>query len=133
MVVEDDDDLRELFVELLRQDGWHAHGVADSSAARAAIGTIAPDVFVLDFNLAGETTEGLLGELTSLPSPPAAVLVSAAEAARVVAARHGVPLISKPFDADELLVLVQAARARASIGRATRRWLIFPPSMLASA
>ncbi len=133
MVVEDDDDLRDLFVELLQQDGWHAHGVADSSAARAAMHTLAPDVFVLDFNLVGETTEGLLGELTSMPSPPAAVLVSAADAARVVAARHGVPVISKPFDADELLVLVEAARTRASSARGGRRWLIFPPSMLASA
>lgn len=118
LVVEDDDDLRELFVELLELGGWRAAGAATVGQARRRLAASRPDLLVLDFQLGGETSEPLLAELASMSCAPAALLVSASPAARDVATTYGVPLVAKPFDAEELLsqaeVVVAKSRARRS-------------------
>lgn len=117
LVVEDDDDLRELIVELLELGGWRAHSAASVAQARRKIGTVGPDLLVLDFQLGGETSEPLLADLATMSCAPAALLVSASPTARGVATTYGVTLVAKPFDAEELLSQAEAVVAEA---RATR-------------
>ncbi len=121
LVVEDDDDLRELFVELLELGGWRAQGAANLGQARRKLAATRPDLLVLDFHLAGETTEPLLAELASMSCAPAALLVSASIAARDVALAYGVKLVAKPFDAEELLVQADAVVAQSRAKRSGTR------------
>ena len=121
LVVEDDDDLRELFVELLELGGWRAHGASSLGAARRKIAATRPDLLVLDFQLGGETSEPLLAELATMSCAPAALLVSASLAARDVALTYGVTLVAKPFDAEQLLDQAGAVVARARASRSGTR------------
>jgi DNA-binding response OmpR family regulator len=121
LVVDDDDDLRELFVELLELGGWRAHAAASLGQARRKLAASRPDLLVLDFQLGGETSESLLAELATMSCAPAALLVSASPSAHAVALAYGVTLVAKPFDAEELLSQAETVVARARAGRSGTR------------
>lgn len=110
LVVEDDPVLGPTMVELLNDLGFIARSARTVAAAREQLRSFAFDVLVLDLTLPDEFGGDLLGELADHPTAPVTVVVSAFALASIVARRHDVPLITKPFDLDTLADAIAAAR-----------------------
>ena len=66
-----------------------------------------------DVELAGESAEPLVVEWSAQLGPPIVLVSSYVVRARGVAERHGLPLITKPFDLAVLRAAVKAALATA--------------------
>ena len=58
VVVEDHQDLRELFVQHLRRDGFHVVGVNCSDELDDHLANATVDLLILDLNLPGESEIG---------------------------------------------------------------------------
>ncbi len=116
MVVEDDRDVREVLVELLRAPGREVVAVGSAGEARKHIkGTAAPAVAVLDLGLPDETGLVLIREMVE--ADPACVIViltgrideaTVVEAMRLGAAEY----VTKPFDGVALQRLVEGSIER---------------------
>lgn len=65
LVIEDDDDLRQLFATVLRFGGFQVAEAADGLAALKAIDEIKPDAIVLDLVLPRITGYGVLYDLST--------------------------------------------------------------------
>jgi CheY-like chemotaxis protein len=73
LVVEDDDDSRELLDELLRYEGAEVETAPDAAAGFAALMRFKPAVLVSDIGLPGEDGYSLLRRCRSLPAAEAQV------------------------------------------------------------
>jgi DNA-binding NtrC family response regulator len=109
LVVEDDDVIRDALRGLLSED-HDVVCVETLGAARRLLGEVAFDALVLDLVLNEEHGEALLHELAARHGPtPAVVVVSASKMAPTIARAYAVPVLSKPFDADQLLKTIAGA------------------------
>lgn len=113
LVVEDDPVLGPTMVELLNDLGFIARSARTVAEAREQLRSFTYDVLVLDLTLPDEFGGDLLGELADHPTAPVTVVVSAFALASMVARRHDVPLITKPFDLDTLAEAIATARREA--------------------
>lgn len=104
VLAEDEDDLRETLAEAIAETGCEVIAVADVPALRRVLAARRPDVLLADFQLFDQTTEAIVTEVAG--SIAAVAIVSAAPAARAIAARLAVEHIPKPFELDRLLELV---------------------------
>lgn len=115
LVVEDDDDIREVVCELLADEGYEVLCVASVEEARGVIGSTPPDVMLLDLNIKGAEERGtdLLASLDGerLSGPPT-ILISAARDAPEVARTYGIMHLRKPFDLEQLLEALKTAIER---------------------
>jgi DNA-binding NtrC family response regulator len=103
LVVEDDDVIRDALKGLLSEDN-DVVCVSALATARRLLGEVQFDALVLDLVLNEEHGEQLLHELASRSGPtPAVVVVSASKMAPTIARAYAVPVLTKPFDADQLL------------------------------
>jgi CheY-like chemotaxis protein len=108
LVVDDDEALRGLVVELLRDEGYRVEAVRDGRAALHAIARWSPDVILLDRCMPDMDGEEFARVYRALPPPHAPIVLltghTQAEAAgeRVGAAA----VVVKPFDLDDLLTTV---------------------------
>jgi CheY-like chemotaxis protein len=114
MVVEDDEDIRELVVQVISELGFESVGFADGSAALAALrrpGAL-PSVILLDLEMPGMTGWEFRREqladplLASIP----VVVASGANAASVVADAY----LAKPYGTVELCQVLARLSLRAS-------------------
>ncbi|HEX8402193.1 MAG TPA: sigma-54 dependent transcriptional regulator [Allosphingosinicella sp.] len=114
LVVDDEQDIRELVAGVLEDEGYATRAAANSSEAMAALGDRRPSLVLLDVWLQGSKLDGLqlLEEIKRRdPSLPVLMISGHGNLDTAVAAiRQGaVDFIEKPFEAEHLLHLVARA------------------------
>lgn len=114
LVVDDEQDIRELVAGVLEDDGFDTRTAANSDEALAAIRDRRPSLVLLDVWLKGSTLDGLdiLDEIKRRdPSLPVIVISGHGNLDTAVAAVHrgATDFIEKPFEAERLLLLVNRA------------------------
>lgn len=114
LVVDDEQDIRELVAGVLEDEGYQTRLAAHSDAALEAIAHRRPSLVLLDVWLHGSRLDGLelLDELKRRdPTIPVLVISGHGNLDTAVAAirRGAADFIEKPFEAERLLLLVQRA------------------------
>lgn len=114
LVVDDEQDIRELVAGVLEDEGYETRLAADSDAALEAIAERRPSLVLLDVWLQGSRLDGLdlLDELKRRdPSIPVLVISGHGNLDTAVSAikRGAADFIEKPFEAERLLLLVERA------------------------
>jgi DNA-binding response OmpR family regulator len=109
LVVEDDPQIRQTIQWALQDEGYHVETAADGEQALQQAARRRPGLLVLDMGLPGLDGAGIADGLRAVyTEPPPILLITAdgraqAKAQRVGAFAH----LSKPFELDELVGLVQ--------------------------
>jgi two-component system nitrogen regulation response regulator NtrX len=114
LIVDDEQDIRDLVSGVLEDEGYAARSAADSDAALDAIRDRRPSLVLLDVWLQGSKLDGLelLDEIKRRdPSLPVLVISGHGNLDTAVAAvrRGAADFIEKPFEAERLLLLVSRA------------------------
>jgi two-component system nitrogen regulation response regulator NtrX len=114
LVVDDEQDIRELVAGVLEDEGYTTRGAGDSDGALAALAERRPSLVLLDVWLQGSRLDGLqLLEEIKKKDPTLPVLMISGHGnldTAVAAIREGaVDFIEKPFEAGHLLHLVARA------------------------
>jgi two-component system nitrogen regulation response regulator NtrX len=114
LIVDDEQDIRDLVSGVLEDEGYSARSAADSDAALDAIRDRRPSLVLLDVWLQGSKLDGLelLDEVKRRdPSLPVLVISGHGNLDTAVAAvrRGAADFIEKPFEAERLLMLVSRA------------------------
>ncbi|WP_437602430.1 response regulator [Sorangium sp. So ce590] len=120
LIVDDEDDTRELLVTMLEQCGAHVTAVASTAEALLALKALRPDVLVSDIAMPGEDGYALIREIRALPAssggrtPAIALTAYARTEDRMRALRAGFNThVPKPIETAELLaVLANIAGSR---------------------
>ncbi len=121
VLAEDERDLRTVIADCLLAEGYVVLAVPCVEHLQRAMGAVTAAAIVVDLNLGTDTSEGVIDELVRSGRGAAIVLVSAAANARAVARKHGVRLVAKPFELDELVEAVhEAAQSQQHAERASR-------------
>ncbi len=123
LVVEDDDDIRELVSYNLLKEGYQVAGVASGEDALAAIAAKPPDLILLDLMLPGLDGLSVCRQLKGNPATeplPVVMLTAKGEEADIVAGLNlgADDYVTKPFSPKVLLARVQAVLRRAAADRA---------------
>jgi DNA-binding response OmpR family regulator len=114
LVVEDDSGMRALLLRVLKENGYHAIGLADGRAMWEALRDAPADAILLDVGLPGVSGLDLCRELRRTSGTPI-IMVSARgeELDRVLGLELGADdYIAKPFGTKELLARVRAVLRR---------------------
>ena len=114
LVVDDEQDIRELVAGVLEDEGFSARMASNSDAALAALDERRPSLVLLDVWLEGSRLDGLeLLEEIKRRDPTLPVLVISGHGnldTAVAAIRRGAAdFIEKPFEAGRLIYLVERA------------------------
>jgi two-component system nitrogen regulation response regulator NtrX len=114
LVVDDEQDIRELVAGVLEDEGYQARTASDSDSTLAALGERRPSLVLLDVWLQGSRLDGLdLLDEIKRRDPTLPVLVFSGHGnidTAVTAIRRGaVDFIEKPFESEKLLHLVARA------------------------
>jgi two-component system nitrogen regulation response regulator NtrX len=122
LVVDDEQDIRRLIAEILRDEGYGCREVGSSDAALAAVEQSVPDLIILDIWLQGSSIDGLevLERVISMHADVPVIMISghADIETAVNAIKIGAyDFIEKPFKADRLLILVKRALDAARLKR----------------
>lgn len=119
LLVEDDDQAREMYATALRQTGYHVRTASDGLACLRVLEAFKPDVVVVDLSLPIASGFDVLNELrgASLTQNTPVIAISGND--------HGLKLakanpeffatIQKPFDPETLVRVVDRARRHAHI------------------
>ena len=120
LVVEDEPDIRTLLADVLRSEGYPVLTAGDGLQALEQLRTTGADLVILDLRMPGVDGWAVLRERNhevSWRSVPVIVLsASRAEALREARQLGATACLAKPFDLDELLVLVRRTLAHALAG-----------------
>ena len=114
LVVEDEAGVAELIAEALIQRGHETRVAVSAAHASLIVKTERPDLILLDINLPDSAGTVLLGRLRQLrPDVPIIMLTANtdAELARATLKRGAIDYISKPFDLDHLMQVIDTALA----------------------
>lgn len=120
LVVEDDDDIRELVVFSLEDEGYRVEQAADGLQGLKLAEELRPDLIILDLMLPGRDGLSVCKELNrnSGPLPPSPILMLTAkgeEADRILGFEYGADdYVVKPFNIRELMLRVRAILRRRS-------------------
>lgn len=124
LLVEDDEDCREVLRELLEQEGYRVLTASTAASARALLGHIRPAMMLLDLRLSdddGRTVLKYVRETETLKDLPVYVISGASDAAALLDAKGDERIdgfFEKPLQLGKMLpVLAQVARP--SVGAAT--------------
>lgn len=112
LVVEDDEELRNLTQIILEEEGVVVCSAAQGSEALALLSDFEPDVVLLDARLPDTTGAELGRELARLVPDCTQVLVSGDADGVVEWRRQGGLALPKPYEIDELIEFVRAAAMR---------------------
>jgi len=108
LVVDDDAELNSLIVEMLRDEGFDAHGSTEARAAMALLEGASPPGFVIaDVTMPGIGGIDLIGHAER--QGIGGVLITAADPRRLRLA-SSTPVMRKPFEVDELISVVSRCR-----------------------
>lgn len=126
MVVEDDEDIRQLLTYNLEAAGYKAVGAADGGQALARIRRQPPDLLLLDLMLPGMDGFEICRELKKHPETakiPVIILTARGEEVdRIVGLELGADdYVVKPFSPREILLRVKAILRRASPSEPSRQ------------
>jgi DNA-binding response OmpR family regulator len=114
LVIEDDPAVAQLLVDVLCVEAYNVTCVTSAAAAKALLREVQPDLIILDLMLPDGDGLILCSDLKSRTAAPI-IVCSASNRKRdsVLALRLGADdFIAKPFDVDELLTRIDAARRR---------------------
>jgi DNA-binding response OmpR family regulator len=114
-VVEDEADLREVVVEYLRVQGFHALPCGDGAALDAVLAEEPVEAVLLDINLPREGGLSIARRLGALPDPPGILMVTALGDSmdRIIGLEIGADdYIAKPFELRELLARLRSVLRR---------------------
>lgn len=114
LIVDDEEDIRDLVAGVLEDDGYAARTAANSDAALAAIDERRPSLVLLDVWLQGSRLDGLdlLDEIKRRDSTLPVLMISGhgnLDTAVAAIRRGATDFIEKPFEAERLLMLVGRA------------------------
>ncbi len=112
LIVDDEPSILEFLEVLLVKYGFRVRTAASVETAKRALEDEAPDVVITDFRLARDSGLEVLRAARALKSPPEVIVVTAygTPASAVEAMRQGAyDYVTKPFDNDELLLLIERA------------------------
>jgi two-component system nitrogen regulation response regulator NtrX len=120
LIVEDEDDIREMIGGILEDEGYEVRMTSTSDEALTSVNTRKPSLMVLDVWLKGSTMDGieLLDKLkASYPNLPVIIISGHGTVETAVSAiRKGAyDYIVKPFKADKLLVTASRALENARL------------------
>lgn len=116
IVVDDSDDLRAIFSEVLAHAGWSVRAYASAEAALAAIASRRPDVVLTDINLGSLSGRGLARALRADPRTEDLAIVAASGSVLPTAwtTRAFDAFVTKPVDvgslSDTLLDAIERAK-----------------------
>ena len=114
LIVEDEASVAELIAETLIQRGHEARVAVSAAHASLIVSTERPDLILLDINLPDSSGTFVLGRLRQLqPDVPIIMLTANTddELARATFRRGAFDYISKPFNIDHLVQVVEIALA----------------------
>lgn len=108
LVVEDDENIRELVDVILSGAGYEVTTAPDGAAALRVVGNARPDLVLLDMRMPIMDGWEFARQYRARPEPPApiVVLTAARDAAARAAEIHADGFLGKPFDVESLLSLV---------------------------
>ena len=121
LVVEDDDDIRELVAFSLEDEGYRVEQAADGLHGLELAVELQPDLIILDLMLPGRDGLSVCRELNrrSSDTPPSPVLMLTArgeEMDRIIGFEYGADdYVVKPFNIRELMLRVRAILRRRSM------------------
>jgi len=105
LVVEDDDDTRNLLVEYITEEHYRVIAASNSQKALEAVKSFTPQLLLLDYNLplmTGVQLAECLHMIPGLEQVPT-LMMSATKAFREKMAQYGLIGLQKPFDLSDLL------------------------------
>lgn len=115
VVVEDHQDLRELFVQHLRRDGFHVVGVNCGDELDDHLANATVDLLILDLNLPGESGLDIARRMRAAQTSLNIIMLTAraSESDRIIGYESGADLyLPKPISAQELSAAVMAVDRR---------------------
>lgn len=117
LVVDDDAEVNALIVEMLRDEGFPAHGLTQARAAMALLEGASPPGFIIaDMTMPEIDGIDLVGRAERHGIK--GMLITAADPHRLKAARvaaTAAPVMRKPFEVDELIQMVSRYRPDAGV------------------
>lgn len=124
LLVDDERPARLGMRRLLEKEGHHIEEAdcAEAGLARLTVGGI--DLVMCDIQMPGMDGMTALGRIVDMPDPPLVVMVTAfgSERMAVEAIKRGAyDYVSKPYDAEELRLLVRRAAERSALRSENRR------------
>jgi two-component system nitrogen regulation response regulator NtrX len=122
LIVDDEEDIRELVAGILSDEGHETRTAYDSDSALAAIAERVPRLVFLDIWLQGSRLDGLalLDEIKTLhPSLPVVMISGHGTIETAVSAirRGAYDFIEKPFKADRLILIAERALETSKLKR----------------
>ena len=126
LVVEDDDDIRELVAFSLEEEGYRVEQAADGLRGQEMAETIKPDLIILDLILPGRDGLSVCRELNrhaaeSMPCPILMLTARGEEMDRIIGFEYGADdYVVKPFNIRELMLRVRAILRRRSMDTGKR-------------
>jgi two-component system nitrogen regulation response regulator NtrX len=126
LVVDDEQDIRDLVAGVLTDEGYECRTAADSTRALAMIDERRPSLVLLDVWLHGSQMDGLeLLDAIKLREPELPVIIFSGhgniDTAVSAVSRGAMDFIEKPFEAARLLLLVERATETESLRRENAR------------
>lgn len=115
IVVEDDSEIREMVVELLRKEGWSCAGVGSGEELDRLRSGIRARLLILDLNLPGEDGLHIAKRVSGEGDAPAILMLTARsdDVDRIVGLEVGADdYLGKPFNPRELVARVRALLRR---------------------
>ncbi|MEZ5756914.1 MAG: sigma-54 dependent transcriptional regulator [Emcibacteraceae bacterium] len=114
LIVDDEDDIRELISGILSDEGYDTRVAGDSDSALKEIDARRPSLLILDIWLQGSRLDGLeiLAEVKKKHKDLPVIIISGhgnIETAVTAIKRGAYDFISKPFETEKLLILVERA------------------------
>ena len=126
LVVEDDDDIRELVAFSLEDEGYRVEQAADGLRGLELANELQPDLIVLDLMLPGRDGLSVCRELNrrasdALPIPVLMLTARGEEMDRIIGFEYGADdYVVKPFNIRELMLRVRAILRRRSLDNGKR-------------
>ena len=112
LIVDDESSLRDFLTIVFEEDGWHVETAASLGDARAALQRQEPDLVLCDLMLPDGSGLDLLRDIKAQNPSVAVVMITAHTSTKsaVDALKAGAfDYIAKPFDIDELKIIVRKA------------------------
>lgn len=122
-VIEDNDELRDVMVDTLRDGGYRAIGIESAEAVADQTGGEPIDIMVVDVNLPGEDGFSLTRRLRAVQPHTGIIMVTGRnrDTDRKAGFEEGADIfLTKPVSKDELSAAVASLRRRLGLGIATR-------------
>ena len=123
LIVDDEVAARYGMRRALEREGYAIEEAGSADEAKRRVAAASPDLVLLDVNLPGQSGLEYLKELAALPTPPLVVIITAHgnERTAVEAIKSGAhDYLAKPFEVDELRLVVKNALETAELRRENR-------------